>query len=249
MTGYRAIAGELRAAILAGVHAPGQTIPTLDQLQARYGVNQETARRAVAVLTAEGLVVPVRRRGTVVRDRSPVRMGVERYADVLAGPGSLGPWETACAAQGIDGRTDLIEVTRSGADAELAALLDVPAGTAAVCRLQYMTAGASVAQIQHTWIRADLADGTALALPAKVVGGLYRELTRLGHAPASAVETVTARMPAPDEAAVLRLPAGSPVLAIDRTTRDQAGLVLTVARAVLAGDRCQAIYRQALAEG
>ena len=63
MTGYRSIADDLRAAITSGEYQPGQTIPTLDELQDRYQVGKETARRAVAILQAEGLVVPIRRRG------------------------------------------------------------------------------------------------------------------------------------------------------------------------------------------
>jgi hypothetical protein len=47
----------------------------------QYGVNVNTVRKAVGVLEAEGLVTPVRRRGTVVRDRPPMkRLGTDRYA-------------------------------------------------------------------------------------------------------------------------------------------------------------------------
>lgn len=246
MTGYRAIADDLRASIIRGEYTPGQTIPTLEELQDRYRVGKETVRRAVATLRAEGLVVPIRRRGTVVRDRSPVRMSVARYTDVLTGPGHLGPWETACAQQGLAGRTDLINVTRRATDDTLAELLEVPAGTMAVRRLQHMLAGDVVAQIQQTWLPLTLVAGTPLEASGKVVGGLYRALTNLGHPPASATDTVTSRMPTREEAETLHLDLGSPVLAIDRVTRDQAGTVLTLAQAVLVGDRVQLVYDQTL---
>src|SRR5690606_40983923 len=46
-----------------------------------YAVNIKTVRNAVALLESEGLVTPVRRRGTVVRSRPPMRrLGMERYA-------------------------------------------------------------------------------------------------------------------------------------------------------------------------
>lgn len=245
MTGYRDIADDLRSGIIRGVFVPGQTIPTLEEIQDQYQVGKETARRAVAALRAEGLVVPVRRRGTVVRDRSPVRMSVARYADVLAGPGNLGPWESACAHQGMPGRTDLVSVTRRAADEALATVMDLQPGTMLVRRLQHMYAGDVVTQIQQTWVPVALATGTPLETEGKVVGGLYRLLSSLGHAPARASETVTSRMPTRDEAETLHLDIGSPVLAVDRVTRDAAGAVVTFAQAVLVGDRVQLIYDQA----
>jgi DNA-binding GntR family transcriptional regulator len=244
MTGYRDIADDLRAGIIRGEYAPGETIPTLEDLQNRYRVGKETARRAVATLRAEGLVVPIRRRGTVVRDRTPVRMSVSRYADVLAGHGDLGPWETACARQGLPGRTDLISVTRREADDTLATQMDVPAGTMLVCRLQHMLAGEEVAQIQQTWLPLALAEGTPLAGEGKVVGGIYRMLSRLGHEPAAASEAVTSRMPTREEAETLHLGLGSPVLTVDRATRDRTGAVVVFAQAVLVGDRVQLTYDQ-----
>lgn len=246
MAGYREIADDLRAGILRGDYLPGQTIPKLEELQQQYGVNKETARRAVTVLRAEGLVTPVTRRGTVVRDRSPVRLDIARHADMLAAPGVLGPWETACALQGVLGRTDLISVTRHPADPEVAAHLEVPVGTDVVCRLQHMYAGDEVAQVQRTWLPHALTAGTVLEGDGKITGGLYRALAGLGHTPSSASETVTARMPTREQAQVMGLDVGRPVLVIDRTTRDPDGTVLTFAQAVLVGDRAQATYDQTL---
>ena len=61
--------------------APGSTLPKQDDLAAEFGVNVKTVRNAVALLEAEGLVTPVRRRGTVVRERPPMRrLGAERYS-------------------------------------------------------------------------------------------------------------------------------------------------------------------------
>lgn len=245
MTGYRSIADDLRAAITSGEYRPGQTIPTLGELQDRYQVGKETARRAVAILQAEGLVVPIRRRGTVVRDRTPVRLAVARYRDMLATPGDLGPWETATTHQGISGRTDVIAVEHRPADAEISALLEIPAGTMTIHRLQHMFAGDNVTQIQQTWLPLSLAEGTPLAADGKIVGGIYRTLAGLGHPPATAREIVTSRMPWHDEAEVLQLEMGSPVLAVTRVTRDRTGTALTVTEAVMVADRVQLVYDQA----
>ena len=174
-----------------------------------------------------------------------MRLSVARYRDMLAAPGGLGPWETATARQGISGRTDLISVEQRPADAEISALLDVPAGTMTIHRLQHMFAGDRVTQIQQTWLPLSLAEGTPLTSTGKIVGGVYRALAGLGRPPASAREIVTSRMPWRDEAEVLRLEIGSPVLTVTRVTVDRAGTPLTVTQAVMVGDRVQLVYDQA----
>lgn len=79
--GYRELAELLRSGIENGEFPPGSTLPKQTDLAAHHGVNIKTVRNAVAVLEAEGLVTPVRRRGTVVRERPPMRrLGVDRYA-------------------------------------------------------------------------------------------------------------------------------------------------------------------------
>ena len=56
---------------------------------------------------------------------------------------------------------------------------------------------------------------------------------------------MTSRMPTREEAETLSLDLGSPVLAIERVTRDRAGHGLALADAVTAGDRVQLHYWQA----
>lgn len=246
MAGYREIADALREAIEHGEYRPGDVLPTLEEIQSQWGVGKETARRAIAVLRTEGLVVPIRRRGTVVRDRQPVRLPLERHRDVATTPGALGPWESACAAQGLPGSTEVKEVQQTPAKGLVAILLEVPTGTLAVRRLQHMLIDAQVTQIQETWLLLSLAGGTPLAQDQKLIGGIYRALVSIGYPPANVTETVTSRMPTREEAQVLQLDLGSPVLAIDRITRSQDGTVLALSRAVAVGDRVQLVYNQAL---
>lgn len=241
---YREIAEDLRAAILRGDYRPGDTVPKRAELMATYGVSTTTVRQAIAVLRTEGLVVPIRRRGTIVRDRTPVRLSVARYADVLAGPGDRGPWETACAQQGVPGRTAIMVVDQRPADAQVAARFGIPEGAPVIYRLQHMYAGEQIGQLQETWLSLALVEGTPLAAAGKVVGGIYRALTAIGHPPASAEESVASRMPTRAEAETLSLDLGSPVLAIDRITRGHDGHALALSHAVIAGDRVQLHYDQ-----
>src|SRR4030081_626972 len=80
-TGYRQGAAALRAGIEGGAYLPDTTLPKQTDIARTFVVNVGTVRKAVALLEAEGLVTPVRRRGTVVRPRPPMlRLGVDRYA-------------------------------------------------------------------------------------------------------------------------------------------------------------------------
>jgi GntR family transcriptional regulator len=71
---YRQIAAWLRARIEAGEFLPGEDpLPSEKDLQEFFEVSRDTARRAVAVLREQGLVVTVPQRGTYVvpKDQRP----------------------------------------------------------------------------------------------------------------------------------------------------------------------------------
>ena len=63
---YQQIAAILRAQIEAGALVPDRPIPSESTLMQRYEVARETARKAVRVLVAEGLVYVVQGRGAYV---------------------------------------------------------------------------------------------------------------------------------------------------------------------------------------
>ena len=63
---YQTIAAQLREQIANGQLRPGDQLPAISKLAAAHGVSVGTAHRAVALLTAEGLVSVARgRRATV----------------------------------------------------------------------------------------------------------------------------------------------------------------------------------------
>lgn len=241
MTAYEHVARDLRDAILRGDYAPGDTIPRSVDLAERYGLSRWTIRQAIALLEREGLVTPVRRRGTVVRDRRAVRIPWSVYSSATA-PGPRGPWERACAALGVDGHAELVGIARQGAPPDVAAALALAEGAPVVCRRRHMWARDQVAQVQAAWYPLELVDGTPLAGDTKIVGGAYGALAAAGLAPASADVTVTARPPTLDERGILGLGVGSPVLVVDRVTRDQRGRAVEFLRAVADADRVALVY-------
>ncbi|MFC4062249.1 GntR family transcriptional regulator [Planomonospora corallina] len=63
---YRQLADRLRAQITAGTYPPGNTLPSEAALSAQFRVARTTARRGLAVLENEGLIVTLPGKGRVV---------------------------------------------------------------------------------------------------------------------------------------------------------------------------------------
>jgi DNA-binding GntR family transcriptional regulator len=68
---YRQIATILAARIESGELEPDRPVPSEAQLQKEFGVARATARRAIAVLREQGLVVTVPGMGTYVKAGRP----------------------------------------------------------------------------------------------------------------------------------------------------------------------------------
>jgi DNA-binding GntR family transcriptional regulator len=63
---YQRVADELRQAIATGKYQPGEQLPTLAELHARYNISVMTARDAIRQLAADGLVVSRQGKGAYV---------------------------------------------------------------------------------------------------------------------------------------------------------------------------------------
>lgn len=63
---YMQVANQLREHIQAGKLKPRDPLPSESTMVADYGIARETARRAIALLRDEGLVVTLPQRGTFV---------------------------------------------------------------------------------------------------------------------------------------------------------------------------------------
>ena len=68
---YVQVAGDLRQRIRAGEYAPGQRLPSADDLHEIYDVAPNTARKALILLREEGLAEMTHGRGTFVRRGLP----------------------------------------------------------------------------------------------------------------------------------------------------------------------------------
>jgi DNA-binding GntR family transcriptional regulator len=101
------IAASIRELIRDGTLKPGDLLVGLPELCADYGCAPGTMRAALALLEAEGLVLTVQGRGTVIRVPGTIAGSRQLAIDVLRGriasgelvPGSKVPSHTAMAAE------------------------------------------------------------------------------------------------------------------------------------------------------
>ncbi|MFG3554392.1 winged helix-turn-helix domain-containing protein [Micromonospora sp. NPDC047557] len=70
-SGYREVAEDLAARIRSGEYAPGERLPTYNELSDIYNVSVTTVQRAVIVLQTRGLVVGLQGRGLWVAEELP----------------------------------------------------------------------------------------------------------------------------------------------------------------------------------
>jgi hypothetical protein len=99
-------------------------------------------------------------------------------------------------------------------------------------------------QIAITYILWCTAQGSVLAADANTgTGSIYARLAELGHDIMQAREEITARMPRPDEIAVLAIPAEAPVIEVLHPGIDQNGQPFEVARFVMRADVAALGYR------
>lgn len=231
---YMKIADELRVLIAEGVYPPGSKIPPLPDLMKAHGVARETVRNAIALLSQEGLLVPGRGIGTVVRDTSPIAL--------VYVPGKTAPlWQ---------GENKLVSAHRERADIDIAQRLHLPADlTTVIYRVRHQSRDGQMVQIHEQWIPAGVADAIKdvtgcdvgdIASPQK--SDVFSLMTEAGRPPAWITERQQARLPYPDERETLFLPPTIPVLVTYRVTVDSAETPLEASTFVAAGDRTTTSY-------
>jgi GntR family transcriptional regulator len=241
--GYRQVAAALRSSIERGDYPPNTTLPRQVDIAHTFVVNVGTVRKAVALLEAEGLVTPVRRRGTVVRPRPPMlRLGVDRYAKSKWKFSDLVAFAADREASGRRWRlTDQTQTVRSvSADADVAEALGLEPGQPVYERARLVKEGAVPTHTLTSYYLPEHVEGTPLVDPKPGPagpGGGFAVLTLQGLEPHHMTETFFARMPTPEETSLLELPMGQPVMVLERRTYTADGRIIEYARGIHSASR------------
>lgn len=231
---YLRIMEDLRAQIAQGRWKVGEAIPPEPELERLYGASRGTVRRAVDELVRQGYVVKKPGKGTFVRSTSPILQ--KRL-------GELASFTQQLSARGLRPATRLLSAGRIRA-AEAEGRVQEGFG---------ITGEVEVIRIR----RLRLGDGVPLAiqsvylLPTSCPGILEEDLsqlfrlyeTRYGVRISVADEIIRVGQAAEDEAALLEIAPGAPVVIRDRISLAQNGEPFEVLHSVDRGDRFQYRYQ------
>ena len=81
---YEQVRDALRQLILSGAIAPGEKLPSVRELAASLAINPNTIQRAYMELEQQGLICPVKGKGSFVTDSSRIRqIGMEETLSEL----------------------------------------------------------------------------------------------------------------------------------------------------------------------
>jgi GntR family transcriptional regulator len=224
--------------ISAGQLRPGQRLGAERGLAADLGVSRATLRQALAVLAEGGVVrrVPGRGGGTFVsKDK------IERDTSVVVGVPAL------LRSQGVTAGTRVISAGLAPAGDPVARALGMQRGDLVIELLRIRLADGSPLAVEHARFPADRFGGL-LELP---LGGSVYELLdeHFGTRPGEATERIEVITASADEAAVLEVLPGAPLLAITRTTTDTGGEPFEYSRDLFRGDRTRIVVRTPGAAG
>lgn len=239
---YRKIAAELREQIMSGALRPGDRLPTEPQLQEQHSVSRNTVRLATALLVNEGLVesVPGRAGGMVVRERVMLTFHASRAE--MPGPYSeTDAWVSEVRGQGY-APTQTFALRVEALPAELAQRLGVDADSDAAVRRCVRYVNGQASSMQDTYYPMDLCREVAeLLSPRDIAQGTTRLLAERGHVQVAYEDEILAQMPGPDDAALLGIAAGTPVMSYIRTGFS-ADRPIRVSVTTFAGDRNRIVY-------
>jgi GntR family transcriptional regulator len=235
----RRIADVLRAAIKDGVYRAGDRLPSERELAAQHQTARNTAREAIGILQAEGLVDVQHGRGAFVRRPAPmIRLGADRYSNRLREETGLSPFRAEAQRQGKTARVDVPDISRVHPPADVATRLGVPEDERLVVqRVNHYFADDQPVQLGTTYIPWSICKGSVLATEANTgAGSIYARFAELGHRISEAREEISARMPRPEETLALAIPPGVPVIQVLHTSIDQDGQPFEVTRFIMRAD-------------
>jgi GntR family transcriptional regulator len=214
---YMQIASALAGEIERHRFKPSGRLPAEQELMKRYGVSRITVRQAIARLILQGLVVSKQGKGTFVA--GPVVQhqleGLQGFYDALVGQGHVP-------------RTRLLEFGPRRAPADIAPLLAAQDSRDPV-------------YLERSYVLDDRPFALARAwLPAAAKRVSWEQAERyplyailqdiLGEKVARAELGIVARSADPEESRLLELPAGSPVLVLERISYGPADQALEISR-------------------
>lgn len=206
---YRQIKTLILQRLQAGEWKPGETIPSEMELAARFRVSQGTARKAIDELAAENLLVRRQGKGTFVATHAEQQVQY-RFLKLVPDHGdqqSEGP-----------AQRQILECKRIRASAEVARALGQRTGDAVWLARRVLSFHQVPTILEHIWLPYAPFKGLSLERLAQYAGPTYAmfELD-FGVRMVRAQEKLRAVAASDEQAALLHLSPGTPLLSVERT--------------------------------
>lgn len=232
---WREIQRILTEEIAAGVHPPGERLPTEAALASRFEVNRHTLRRAMGALQAEGLVRVEQGRGTYVQEAVidyPVGRRT-RFSEIVIGADR-------------EPHSERLRAVTVPAGDEAADALLLPVGSPLVLlETVHLVDGRPLSLTAHHF-PGERFDGLIEAFDE--TGSITQALFRLGVKDYfRGVTRATTRLPDAREAARLRQPESQPVMVTHSVNLDPDGRPIEFAIGCYAGRRVQLVFDPSIA--
>ncbi len=207
---YAALAGALKARVVAGEWPPGSALPAEQTLAAEHGVALGTLRRALELMAEQGLIERIHGRGTFVR-AGMTGATMMRFFRFGEGTGEV-------PASRIVSRQQLV------APADVARRLGLPRGDVALRLLRVRSLSGQPCMFEEIWLPlplfAPLADSDTAAW-GDLLYPLFAE--RCGVHVHRAVDEIGFAALTAAQARHLALAAGHPCALVSRSAYDLAG--------------------------
>jgi DNA-binding GntR family transcriptional regulator len=205
---YFQVAQQIEEAIERGDLGPGARLDNEIQLADRLGLSRPTVRRAIQELVQKGLLVRKQGVGTQV-----VHGQVKRSVELTSLYDDL-------ARKKQKPTTGVLLFETVTAPDDVAVRLGLPVGSAVVRLERLRSAMGEPLAILRNWIPVGLVRFTANDLEQ---GGLYARLRSAGVRICVASQSIGAKAAGTEEARLLEVKRGAPLLTMDRTTYDDTG--------------------------
>jgi GntR family transcriptional regulator len=210
---YLQIKDLLVRSLEAGEWRPGEAIPSEVVLAARFGVSQGTVRKAIDALAGDHLVVRRQGKGTFVATHTEEAQSSFRFLRIRQDEGGS---ELPASR--------LIDVRRGKASAEVARLLEAKPGDPVIVVRRVLEWGGRPVIVDDITLPAALFRGLTRAKLENYAGSMYGFFeTQFGVRMLNAQERIKAVPADPAIAGVLGVPAGTPLLAVDRVAHTYGG--------------------------
>ena len=220
---YFQVSRQIEEAIHNGQLAPGARLENEIGMADRCGLSRPTIRRAIQELVNKGLVVRQRGIGTQIVDNPQIKRQVK-----------LTSLFDDLARSGQDPTTRVLAHETVPAEEHVAEQLGTDPGDEVVYLKRLRYAGGEPLAVMRNWLPIVLAgELTTDDLEAR---GLYELLRENGITLRIASQRIGARAAESDEAPVLGLRRGAPLLTMERTTYDDTGRAIELGRHVYRAD-------------